>query len=205
MKRVILLVVCASVIAPFARAQERLPVIPPAKYTQEQKRAAEEFEAARHTPVFGPFEPMMYSPQLMSAARSIGDYLRYKSVLGNTLSELAILMTARAWSQDYEWSAHYSVALKAGIRQDIVDAIAADRRPASMGADEEIVFEFVSELLKTKLVSDRTFDRARSRFGPRGAVDLTGIVGYYSLLAMQLNAARYPLPKDATGLPKPAR
>ncbi|MBD5049948.1 carboxymuconolactone decarboxylase family protein, partial [Xanthomonas citri pv. citri] len=76
---------------------QRLPTVPPANYTPEQKSAAADFEAARKVPVFGPFEPLMYSPQLMSQARAMGDYLRYHSSIGNTLSELAVLVTSRAW------------------------------------------------------------------------------------------------------------
>jgi len=93
-------------------AQLRLPTIPPAQYTPEQKQAAADFEAARKTPVFGPFEPLMYSPQVMSQARAMGDYLRYKSAIGTTLSELAILVTAREWTQDYEWYVHQPIAIK---------------------------------------------------------------------------------------------
>jgi 4-carboxymuconolactone decarboxylase len=174
-----------------ARAQERLPTIPPSQYTDEQKQAAADFEAARKVPVFGPFEPMMYSPQVMSQARAMGDYLRYKSALGNTLSELAILITAHEWTQDYEWAVHYPIALQAGIRKEVADAIAAGRRPKAMSPDEEAVFDFTSELLRNKQVSDDKFERARSRFGSKGVVDLTGIVGYYTFLAMQLNVAHY--------------
>src|ERR1700674_5718055 len=115
-----------------ARAEERLPTIPPPQYTEEQKQAAAEFEAARKVPVFGPFEPLMHSPQVMSQTRAMGDYLRFKSAIGNTLSELAILITAREWTQDYEWFVHYPIALKAGIRQEIADAIAEGRRPTAM-------------------------------------------------------------------------
>src|SRR4051794_14039508 len=89
-----------------AMAQERLPTIPPDQYRAEQKAAAEEFLAARKVPVFGPFEPLMYSPDVMSQARAMGDYLRYKSRIGTTLSELVILVTAREWTQDYEWYVH---------------------------------------------------------------------------------------------------
>jgi 4-carboxymuconolactone decarboxylase len=183
-----------------ARAEERLPTIPPAQYTAEQKQAAADFEAARKVPVFGPFEPLMYSPRVMSQARALGDYLRYKSAIGNTLSELAILLTAREWTQDYEWSVHYPIALKAGIRQEVADAIAAGRRPNAMSPDEQIVFDYTSELLRNKQVSDATFERAKLRFGPKGVVDMTGIVGYYTFLAMQLNAAQYPAPADARKL-----
>jgi len=185
-----------------AHADDRLPTIPPAQYSPEQKQAAAEFEAARKVPVFGPFEPLMYSPAVMSQARAMGDYLRYKSAIGNTLSELAILLTAREWTQDYEWSVHYPIALKAGIRQEIADAIAEGRRPATLSADEAIVYDYALELLKNKQVSNFTFERAKTRFGAKGVVDMTGIVGYYTFLAMQLNAAQYPPAKDAKKLPR---
>ena len=191
----------ALAIAAFAAAAEdRLPTIPPASYTAEQKQAAIDVEAARKTPVFGPFEPLMHSPQVMSQARAMGDYLRYKSAIGTTLSELAILVTAREWSQDYEWTVHYPIALKAGIKADIADAVGDGRRPAAMSDDEEIVYEFTTELLRTKRVSDRTFARADKRFGKQGIVDLTGIAGYYTLLAMELNVAQYAGPKDGLRL-----
>jgi 4-carboxymuconolactone decarboxylase len=185
-----------------AHADDRLPTIPPAQYSPEQRQAAAEFEAARRVPVFGPFEPLMYSPAVMSQVRAMGDYLRYKSAIGNTLSELAILLTAREWTQDFEWSVHYPIALKAGIRQDIADAIAEGRRPATLSADEEIVYDYALELLKNKQVSNLTFERAKTRFGAKGVVDMTGIVGYYTFLAMQLNAAQYPPAKDAKKLPR---
>jgi 4-carboxymuconolactone decarboxylase len=169
-------------------AQQRLPTIPPDQYTAEQKKAAEEFLAARKAPVFGPFEPMMHSPEVMNMARAMGDYLRYHSAIG---SELVILITAREWSQDYEWYVHYPIALKAGIAKDIADAIADGRRPSGMSADQEIVYDFTTELQKNKRVSDPTFQRAEQRFGKKGVVDMTGISGYYTFLAMQLNVARY--------------
>lgn len=125
-----------------AEAEERLPTIPPAQYTAEQKQAAADFEAARKVPVFGPFEPLMHSPKVMLLAGAMGDYLRYKSAIGNTLSELVILITAREWTQDYEWYLHEPIALKAGIRRELADAIAEDGRPAAMSADEEIVYDF---------------------------------------------------------------
>ncbi|HEY6456325.1 MAG TPA: carboxymuconolactone decarboxylase family protein [Steroidobacteraceae bacterium] len=192
-------------IASVAAAGERLPTIAPGGYTEEQKQAAAEFQSVRKVPVFGPFEPLMYSPRLMSQARAMGDYLRYKSALGNMLSELVILMTAREWSQDYEWSVHYPIALKAGIRKDVADAIGRGRRPSSMSADEATVFDFTGELLKHKQVSDATFERAKSRLGLKAVVDLTGIAGYYTLLAMQLNVAQYPVAADARKLPRASR
>jgi 4-carboxymuconolactone decarboxylase len=196
----ILSLLLISTLATPARAGERLPAIPPAQYTDEQKQAAEAFVGARKVPVFGPFEPLMHSPQVMSQARAMGDYLRYHSAVGNTLSELAILVTAREWSQDYEWYVHQPIALKAGIKPEVVAAIADGRRPVGMSEDEDIVYDFSTELHRHKRVSDRTFERAEQRFGKRGVVDLTGINAYYALLAMQLNVAQYPMPKDGKKL-----
>jgi 4-carboxymuconolactone decarboxylase len=183
-------------------AQERLPIIPPQQYNEEQKVAAEEFLEARNVPVFGPFEPLMHSPDVMNQARSMGDYLRYKSALGNTLSELVILITAREWTQDYEWFVHYPIALKAGIDADTADAIAEGRRPNNMSDDQEIVYNFSMELHRNKRVSDQTYQRAQERFGNKGIVDLTGINAYYTLLAMQMNVAQYQVPEDAQKLPR---
>jgi 4-carboxymuconolactone decarboxylase len=188
----IALAILATFTAVGSRADERLPTIPTAQYTEEQKRAAADFESARKTPIFGPFEPLMYSPQLMSSARGMGDYLRYKSAIGNTMSQFVILLTAREWTEDYEWSVHYPLALEAGIRKEVADDIAAGRRPTTMSHDQETVFNFTTELLRNKRVSDATFERAKSLLGTRGVVDLTGIVGYYTLIAMQLNVAQYP-------------
>jgi 4-carboxymuconolactone decarboxylase len=198
-------IACLWAMAVGAVADERLPTILPGQYTAEQKQAAADFEAARKRPVFGPFEPMMHSPEMMSRSRALGDYLRYGSAIGNTLSELVILMTAREWNQDFEWSAHYAVALKAGIAQGVVEAVAHGQRPANMSVDEAIVFDYTHELLKSKVVSDATFARAQARFGNKGVVDMTGIAGYYTLLAMQLNVARYQPAPDAVRLPTLAR
>jgi 4-carboxymuconolactone decarboxylase len=199
-KRSLPTALAALLLALPALGQDRLPTIAPEKYSQEQKRAAEEFRAARNVAVFGPFEPMMYSPQLMNHARAMGDYLRFRSAIGNVLSELAILIAAREWTQDYEWTVHYPIALKAGLRPELIEAIADGRRPAAMEEEETIVYDFLTELNRTRRVSDSTFERAQRRFGARGVVDLTGINGYYALLAMQLNVARYPVPKDGIRL-----
>jgi len=200
--RTILLAVVACAIATSSMAQSRLPTIAPDQYSAEQKKAAEEFLAARKVPVFGPFEPLMYSPEVMSQARAMGDYLRYKSGIGNTLSELVILVTAREWTQDYEWYVHAPIAAKMGIKPEIIAAIRDGRRPVGMTEDEEIVYDFSAELHRNKRVSDVAYARAEKRFGRPAVVDLVGINAYYTLLAMQLNAARYVMPKDGVPLPR---
>jgi 4-carboxymuconolactone decarboxylase len=163
MKRFLRIALASTLLtAAAAQAADRLPVIPPDQYTPEQKKAAEEFLAARKVPVFGPFEPLMHSPQVMTQARSMGDYLRYNSAIGNTLSELVILITAREWTQDYEWYVHYPIAIKAGIKPEVAAAIADGRRPEGLSEDEQIVYDFSVELHRNKRVSDPTFARAES-------------------------------------------
>ena len=136
----------------------------------------------------------------MSQTRALGDYLRFKSAIGNTLSELAILVTARAWSQDYEWTFHKSIAVKVGIKPEIIEAIKDGRRPTGMSEDEEAVYQFSTELHQNKRVSDDTFNRVEKRWGKKGVLDLMGINAYYTLLAMQLNVARYPAVKGEAGM-----
>lgn len=193
--------VAALLAAGQARAEERMPTIPPADYNPAQKQAAADFLAARKTPVFGPFEPLMYSPEVMTVARSMGDYLRYKSGIGTTLSELAILITAREWSQDFEWSFHKPIAIKAGVPEAVIEALQEGRRPEAMTADEAIVYDVTTELHRNHRVSDATFGRAVARFGRPAVVDMIGIAGYYTFLAMQLNAAQYKVPEGA-GMPR---
>ena len=180
-----------------ADAQDRMPPIPAEQLTEAQRKAAEDFRAARGTALSGPFVPLLRSPEVMSRARAMGDYLRFKSVLPPRLSEFVILMTAREWSQQYEWNAHHALALKAGLNREIADAIAAGRRPERMAEDEEILYDFCLELQRNRSVSDATYRRMVAKFGEQGVIDTTGIVGYYTLLAMVMNTARTPLPPGA--------
>jgi 4-carboxymuconolactone decarboxylase len=173
-----------------AAAQERLPPVPPSAYDAEQKDAARAFEAARHGPVFGPFGMLMRNPELMTAARQMGDTLRFKSAIGNTLSELVILIVSREWAQDYEWNVHAPIAARQGIAQAKIDAIADGRRPEGLSEDEALVYDFTIELNREKRVSDPTYQRALKRWGEKGVVDLAGLSGYYTFLAMTMNTAR---------------
>jgi len=183
-------------------AQTRLPEIPVDQYTAEQKKAAQEFEAARKKAPWGPFAMLIYSPELMNNARAMGDYLRYNSAFDSALSEFAILITAREWSQDYEWSVHYPIAIKAGLKPEIAQALKEGRRPEGMSEDQTIVYDFTIELQRYKQVSDVTFAKTEKRFGKKGAIDLAGIAGYYTFLAMEMNMARRPAPIGGERLPR---
>jgi 4-carboxymuconolactone decarboxylase len=179
---------------------DRMPEIPADKMTPEQKKAADEFLAERKVPIFGPFVPLLRSPEVMQRARAMGDYLRYRSVLPAALNEFAILITARRWSQNYEWAVHQPIAVKAGLKAEITQALAEGRRPEGMSADEELVYEFSTELHQNQSVSDSTYARAVGKFGEQGVIDLIGVNGYYTFLAMVLNTARTAVPKNAPTL-----
>lgn len=184
-----------------AAAQDRMPPLPAEQQTAAQKAASREFEDFRKTPVFGPFVPLLRSPELMTQANHMGDYLRYRSSLPPRLSELAILIIAREWDQPVEWSIHQPIALKNGVTQATVDAIAAGRAPAGLTPEEQAVYDVLTELHRTRKLGDATYERARKAFGEQGIIDLTGIAGYYTLLAMTMNVARTPAEAGTPVLP----
>ena len=189
---VLVVAVCGAVVS--AGGQDRMPPIPADRLTDAQKKAIDEFKAARSVDISGPFVPMLRSPEVMSRARALGDYLRFKSSLPPRLSEFVILMTARRWTQQYEWRAHQPLALQGGLRAEIVKAIADGRRPDAMAEDEDAVYTLWEEVQRTQSVSDATYARAVGKVGEQGVIDVLGITGYYTMLAMVMNTARTPLP-----------
>src|ERR1017187_6453312 len=143
-----------------AAAQDRMPPIPADKMTDAQKKAAAEITAGPRGQLVGPFIPLLRSPEFMSRLQKTGEYLRYNSKLGPRLNAFAILVTARVWTQQVEWNIHESLALKAGVKQEIIDAVRSGRRPAGMDADQEVVHDFLVELHHNRSVSDETYSRA---------------------------------------------
>jgi 4-carboxymuconolactone decarboxylase len=178
-----------------AFAQDRMPPLPREKMTDAQKKAADELIAGRRGALVGPFHPLLRSPELMSRLQMTGEYLRFSNSIGPKLTELVILLTAREWTQQFEFNAHQPLGLKAGLKQELVAAIADGRRPAAMAEDEEIAYDFCTELHRSQSVSDATYTRAVRRFGEQGVIDMTGLTGYYTVLAMIMNVARTPLPE----------
>jgi 4-carboxymuconolactone decarboxylase len=199
------LFVCALTVlgAGRASAQDRLPPIPVEKQTEAQKKAAVEFRGERMTDVFGPFVPLSRSPQLMMDAARMGTYLRFGNTLPRALSEFAVILQARRWTQEYEWYIHAGDARTAGLPEDIIQAVAEGRRPDKMTDEQEIIYEFGRELNENRAVTDRTYARAVARFGEQGVMDLVGLNGFYTLISMALNVGRTPLPAGATPVLKP--
>lgn len=173
---------------------DRLPPIPSQSWTPEQRKAAQEIVDGPRGALITPFIPLLRSPELMSHAQRMGEYLRYRSAIGLRLSELAILVTARHWDQQAEWAIHAPIAAREGIKPDVIAAIALGDQPAFNSPDEAAVYDFCTELHRTKQVSEPTWTRGIAAFGEHGVMDLVGICGYYAFLAMVMNAARTPAP-----------
>jgi 4-carboxymuconolactone decarboxylase len=179
-------------------APDRMPAIPQDKWTDEQRKAAAQFAELRKQDVFGPFAIMLRSPEVMLRAGAMGDYMRHHTVLAPRLNEFIILLTARHWTQQFEWYVHQPAALKAGLSPDIVNAVAHGRRPTGMSDEEKTVHDFTLELLRGQNVSDPTYAAAVARFGEQGVVDMVGVAGYYTFLSMMMNMARTAVPADST-------
>jgi 4-carboxymuconolactone decarboxylase len=168
----------------------------PLKYdemTPAQKTMVEHLIAGPRGGVNGPFNVLLRSPEIGDLGQEFGGAARFKSSLPQRLYELAILVTARYWTAQYEWQAHHRSALQAGLSAAICDAIAQGRRPTGMKSDEEAVYNFVSELLNTKQVSDATFAAAKNAFGEKGVVDIIAVTGWYNIVSMMLNVDQYPV------------
>lgn len=183
-------------------APERMPAIPVDKLSPAQKQAAAAISAGPRGGVKGPFHALLRSPDLMDRVQRVGEYVRYHCPLDKRINEMVAAITARHWTQQFEWWAHARQALEAGLKPAIAEAIAEGRRPAGMAEDEEIVHDFLGELLLHKGVCDATYERAVRKFGEQGVIDIIGISGYYGLLAMVMNVARTAVP-EGNPLPLP--
>ena len=177
---------------------DRLPPIPPAAWTAAQRLHAQEIIRGPRGALVSPFVPLLRSPELMAHAQRMGEYLRFRSAIGQRLSEFAILITARAWSQTVEWSIHAPIAQREGIHAETIATLAEGRHPPRMQDDEALVYALCNELHREHAVGDATWSAAVSRLGEQGVIDLIGLCGYYTLLAMVMNAAQTPLPDSVT-------
>jgi 4-carboxymuconolactone decarboxylase len=150
-----------------------------------------------------PYRAYIRNPELAPKLSALSDYLRWNSTLPPRLSELAILITARNWTAQYEWHAHYTLALKAGLDVKIIDDIAAGRRPESMREDEAALYDLATALYRDKKVTDAVYKAAVDKFGERGVMDIIGIIGYYGLVSMTLITMQAGAP-DNSVTPLPA-
>jgi 4-carboxymuconolactone decarboxylase len=173
--------------------------------TPAQKTMIEHVLSGPRASTDGPFNVQLRSPEMGDLGQQFGAATRFATSVPRKLYELAIIITARHWTAQFEWVAHHRGALQAGLSPAVADAIAEGRRPQTMAADERAVYDFATELLDTKQVSDATFDAAKRLLGERGVVELINVMGWYGTVSMLLNVDRYPLPEGAQAELKPLR
>jgi 4-carboxymuconolactone decarboxylase len=177
---------------------DRLPL--PETLTADQQSAVDAITAGPRGELVGPFVPLLRSPELMTRLQEVGAYLRFGSAVPLHLRELVILIVARDWNQDFEWGYHAPLARSAGIDDAVVDAV-GHGDDVTGPEDVQAVWRLVRELLDTREVSDATFAQTRDVVGDAGVVDLIAVTGYYTTLAMTMNAARTPVPAHYERLP----
>lgn len=172
----------------------RLETPDPDTLSPEQRKVHEAISSGPRGGVHGPLGVWLWRPELASRAQALGCYCRYDSSLPPRLSELAILITARYWSAEFEWSHHKQPALDAGLDPHIVEAIRQRKTPEFSKDDEKAVYDFSTELQNNRVVSNPTYNKAIELLGQDAVVDLVGILGYYSLISMTINAFEIDAP-----------
>jgi 4-carboxymuconolactone decarboxylase len=172
--------------------RERLPMPRADAMSPEQSEAAQALIAGPRKGVYGPFLPLLRSPQLLDRVAKLGEYLRFDSVLEARIRELVTCAAARHVTNQFEWLMHAPLALKAGVAQATLEALRAGARPRNVPADEEIALDFATELLNRHGTSEATYDAAVARFGEQGVVELATLTGYFVMVSWLMNVAHTP-------------
>jgi len=170
----------------------RLPKLTYEQLTPKQREAHDK-HAAKRDRVSGPYNVWLHSPELMNLVSPLSNYMRWDAALPEKLREFGILVTARYWDAQYSWNAHVEKARAAGIPDDVIQDLAAKKKPNFKADDERVFYNFAMEVLEKHFVSEKTFAEAKKIFGDRALVDLIGAVGYFSMLQICLNAAEVDL------------
>ena len=178
---------------------KRFPELPP-QLDQRQQEIYDRIASGPRGGVRGPLAYWLYSPDLAERAQALGEFLRYNSMFPPKLSEFIILIVARHYDCQYEWSAHAPIAASSGVPADVIEAVGSGRQPKLDDPDLGIIYPFVRSLISMNDVPDADFDAFRARFGERGVVEAAAIMGYYAVGAFTLNAVRFP-PKEGLALP----
>lgn len=172
----------------------RIELTPEADRTPEEQAVCLEAISGLRGRVPAPMIAWLKNPELARRGQRLGELLRYETTLEPRLSELAILVTARHWSAHYEWAVHKREGLKAGMDPEVVAAIAARCEPSLRDERERAVYDVSATLLATRRVPDTLYRTGVAALGERGMVELVALLGYYSLVAMTLNAFEIGLP-----------
>jgi 4-carboxymuconolactone decarboxylase len=204
---------CAIAIAVLAQnkvTRENLGLVgdrfKPMKYdemTPEQKTMVDHLLAGERGGMGGPFNVLLRSPEMGDLGQQVGARMRFHNSLPANIRETVIILTGRWWMAQYEWTAHKRLALQEGVKPEVIDAIAAGKRPSGMDAKMEAAYNFITELYKTRQVSDATFQAAKAQFGERGIVDMIGTSGWYDIVCKALDVDRYPAQAELKPLVNP--
>lgn len=178
---------------------ERLPLPAAGALSDAQRQAAQALIDGPRKGVYGPFLPLLRSPVLLDRVARVGEYLRFDSVLDARIRELATCAAARHVSNQFEWTMHAPLAVKAGLRESAIEALRVGARPLELAADEEIALDFTRELLQTHGVCDASYARAVGQFGEPGVVELATLIGYFVMVSWVMNVARTPALPGAAG------
>ena len=176
----------------------RIAALAPDALTPEQRRVWDMIVAGPRGVVHGPLNIWLNSPGLAERAQALGAFCRYGTSLPPRLSELAILVMGAYWRAGFEWFVHAPIAARAGLDPDCVAAIKAGATPSFPNADEQAVHDFSHELLNRRAVTPATYARALEILGRDALVELTGILGYYTLISMTIKAFEVPVPAGET-------
>ncbi len=182
---------------------DRMPPVPRDQMDEAQRAAADALIAGPRKGVKGPFIPLLRSPELMARLQKVGEYLRFESALSRRVNEFVTLIVSRAWTQQFEWATHVPLALGAGTAAQTIEALREARRPAGMSREEEVAYDFTTELLRNCGVSGATYRACVETFGERGVIDLVGLIGYFASVSMVLNVAHTPPEPGAAVDPLP--
>jgi len=201
MKHVFTTALVAAFALPFAAAaQERYPTLKPDQLSAEQKAYVENLAkpprnntTALQNP---PFKVYLRSPELATRLEEVSDYVRWGTGQPPRLTELAIMITARQWTNQWIWRGHYRAAVRGGLDPSVGADIAAGRRPEKLKGDEAILYNYATEMYRDKAVSDAIFGAAVKQFGEKGLIDLVATMGYYDTVAMTLITAKAVAPKE---------
>ena len=175
----------------------RPPLLDEARLTPEQQSVFDRIRSGPRGRVEGPLRVWLQSPVLAEHAQALGAFCRYGARLPPRLSELAILIVGAHWRSGFEWHVHAPIAAREGVKADAIEAIRCGQAPQLTEKDEQALYAFSVELLNTKEVSDSTYAMAVTQFGVEATVELVGILGYYTIISMTINAFRVPVPEGA--------
>jgi 4-carboxymuconolactone decarboxylase len=173
----------------------RITLPSPESMAPDQRRVYDRIVSGPRGRIQGPLRAALHNAELADRWQALGELLRYRTTLTPRQSELAILVTGRACNSPFEWYAHRLEAEKVGIEPQVIEAILAQVRPQGLSEDDAAIVSYATELNRFKSVSDTTYADALARFGERRLVELTALVGYYTMVAMTLNAHEIPLPE----------